>query len=290
MTFSDLKKMTPTAAMELLGSSLQEASNALYPMLIKGTTIDIDQVMDWMALSNLAQAYALSVLQDELDKVGGTAQLRPLANAAIQLYQDAAGMEGPCYSVLDNQYPEAYELTEDMYGRDDDDSDLTDGEGEALDDLLREVREAGLLEDFEDLHITAMDADDEPDLPDDQRMICYDDKVAVYLSAVKKALVAAGHMNEDMVLVLSAGPGSAEGYCDEDDADEFEAVDLNELEAGDAMVVKALIGVLEASGCLREGQHVSIGYCDGDADEDEPDAVAMAAFQTRGGKTLVVFS
>lgn len=317
MTFSDLKKMTPAAAMDLLSNNLQEISDTFYPMLIKGETPDIDQVLDWLSMSSLAATYALSVLQSELDKTGGTELLRPLAHAAIQLYQDAVWMEGPCYGILNDLFPSAYKLAKSTIGSDNEyeceedvPSELTDSEQEALDALSRQVEQAGLLNEGEELYISVMDMTTDVDLPDGQRLLHYDDKVAACLDVVKKRLVNAGHMGDTMFLVLSAGPSESEancegcdgcngeacvgwnecdgcsGHCADDDA--FEMVDLTDLEPPIAKVAKSLMDVLNEAGLLGDDKEASIGYMDtGSAEEDGP---AIATFFGRDGKALMILA
>lgn len=67
MTYNDLKKLNSNAAMELLTDKMKEARDTLHPMLICGEMPEMDKLLEWMNLASLSKAFALSVLQEEVE-------------------------------------------------------------------------------------------------------------------------------------------------------------------------------------------------------------------------------
>ena len=110
MTYNDLKKLNLNAAMELLTDKMKEARDTLHPMLICGEMPEMDKLLEWMNLASLSKAFALSVLQEEVEATGDTGRLRPAGHAAIQLYQDAEWLEGPSRGCIEGMFQGASDV------------------------------------------------------------------------------------------------------------------------------------------------------------------------------------
>ena len=297
MTYNDLKKLNSNAAMELLTDKMKEARDTLHPMLICGEMPEMDKLLEWMNLASLSKAFALSVLQEEVEATGDTGRLRPAGHAAIQLYQDAEWLEGPSRGCIEGMFQGASDVIDCLFDDEEDEPDYPEEMNAALSDLQKAVEEANLLEEGEMLCVAAIDSGSEPEIFEGQRLISYDDKIAVYMEAAKKAMIAAGAIAEDMELVLIAGLMSdADDDCCCGCIDEvLTMVNLENLAGDDAKAAYAMADILEQAGCLTDGRDLVVGYLedaeeedDEEPDEDAPEAVLSLTW--RDGRTLVVMA
>lgn len=126
-----------------------------------------------------------------------------------------------------------------------------------LDSLAEEVREAGLMEEGENLQLTILSPGEDLEIDEDQRLICYDDKVGDRVEALKDILVDAGMIEGDCEIALLAGPGGGCEDCDED-GPEIELLDMADLEDGEAEAVKAMADLLVAAGMMGPDQDICI--------------------------------
>ena len=302
MTFSDLKKLNPNAAMELLTDKMDAVRKVLNPMLICGDTPEMETLLDWLNLSELSKAFALSILQDEVNATGSTGRLRPAGHAALQMYQDAEWISGPVHDIIDEMYSGAKSLVDCMFN-DGDPNDQPDKEcpdvDEAVETLQSAVEDSGLLEEGEGLYIAAVEDGTDIELAAGQRLITYGDDIAVYMEEAKAALVEAGAIEPDMELILIGDANAA----DDDDCytmdDILSIADPEDMNEDDACLVSSIMDILEKSGYVKPDHPPVVGYLqhgdsdncdceDDDADEDEPSAVIYLMKQD--GEVFVIMS
>lgn len=127
----------------------------------------------------------------------------------------------------------------------------------AMYDLTRAIREAGLLEEGEDLCISVVDAGTEPDIEEGQRLICYDAEIGEHVEILKEVLVEAGLVKEDQEIVLLAGTGF-DNEGEDEDGPGIELVDMADLEDGEAEAVKNMADLLVAAGMMHPDQDICI--------------------------------
>lgn len=252
MTFSDWKSMDTTAAMELLSAKLRKASDTLHPKLLQGEVPDVDTLLEWASLAALSKAFALSVLQAEVEETGGTGRLRPTGHAALQLYEDADWLQAPAYGCIDGTFPAASDLVDSFFKEVD---GLPQEAEDAMDELLEVVQEDGLLDIGEALHIFVSEAGD-VELGEGCRPLARTDKVALYAEVAKDALVRAGMMGDGDVLVLATGPS------DEDERDGC-PIELTGLSEEEARLVAEVAGPLFEAGLLGGTGELAITREDG---------------------------
>ena len=216
MTFSDLKKLNSNSAMELLTDKMDAVRKVLNPMLICGDTPEMETLLDWLHLSELSKAFALSVLQDEINATGNTGRLRPAGHAALQMYQDAEWISEPVRDLIDEIYSGAKSLVDCMFNDKDPNNQPDDdcsGVEDAIENLQSAVEDSGLLEEGEGLYIAAVENGVAIELAAGQRLITYGNDIVAYMDEAKAALLGAGAIESDMELILI---GDANAAADDD--------------------------------------------------------------------------
>ena len=250
MKYSDLRKMDTMEALALLARKLEENSECITPIAAMTDDQEMDKALERLTLVNLAEAFGLTVLQAELERTGRDEQMSELAEAAM--------------AVLDAAY------------------DLSDDIGELEGDLFAEataLAEGGLLTPGEQLYIVHGDTIIDGDLEAGQRLIAYDAPVGELVTALRDAMLEAGHIGEGQDIFLVAGAA--------EDEPGIVIVNLEDLEGDDAEMANALIGYLKAIGEIESSSDCMIGVGVDDFGSME-DSSAIAIVRGKDGRYIMV--
>lgn len=278
MTMSYLKKLSVEDALTMLAEKLNDA---LKPVE-RGDNLSLDAQLELDGLATLCRTYALDAAQGELTAAGEPGSI---CDTAAGLFILAESVKEHLDERMVDAYSDAIALMNNV---------MDDWAAEAaLNELDDAVRAAGLLGDGEDLYCMAIGENDEiPELEDDQRVIpvSMDDETLVEcLEDAEDALVEAGQMDTDEILLLIAGPAqeageniihlltweddeefgddqeivllAGTGFDDEgedEDGPGIELVDMADLEDGEAEAVKNMADLLVAAGMMHPDQDICI--------------------------------
>ena len=156
---------------------------------------------------------------------------------------------------------------------------MTDAEVEAMQAVGKALAEGGLLTPGEQLYIVHGDTIIDGDLEAGQRLIAYDAPVGELVTALRDAMLEAGHIGEGQDIFLVAGAA--------EDEPGIEIVNLEDLEGDDAEMANALIGYLKAIGEIESSSDCMIGVGVDDFGSME-DSSAIAIVRGKDGRYIMV--
>lgn len=157
--------------------------------------------------------------------------------------------------------------------------EMTDAEVEAMQAVGKALAEGGLLTPGEQLYIVHGDTIIDGDLEAGQRLIAYDAPVGELVTALRDAMLEAGHIGEGQDIFLVAGAA--------EDEPGIEIVNLEDLEGDDAEMANALIGYLKAIGEIESSSDCMIGVGVDDFGSME-DSSAIAIVRGKDGRYIMV--
>ena len=288
MKYSDLRKMDTMEALALLARKLEENSECITPIAAMTDDQEMDKALERLTLVNLAEAFGLTVLQAELERTGRDEQMSELAEAAMAVLDAAYDLSDDIGELEGDLFAEAMELVDEDFddGFEDDDFDddeenveMTDAEVEAMQAVGKALAEGGLLTPGEQLYIVHGDTIIDGDLEAGQRLIAYDAPVGELVTALRDAMLEAGHIGEGQDIFLVAGAA--------EDEPGIEIVNLEDLEGDDAEMANALIGYLKAIGEIESSSDCMIGVGVDDFGSME-DSSAIAIVRGKDGRYIMV--
>ena len=284
MKYSDLRKMDTMEALALLARKLEENSECITPIAAMTDDQEMDKALERLTLVNLAEAFGLTVLQAELERTGRDEQMSELAEAAMAVLDAAYDLSDDIGELEGDLFAEAMELVDDGFEDDDFDDDeenveMTDAEVEAMQAVGKALAEGGLLTPGEQLYIVHGDTIIDGDLEAGQRLIAYDAPVGELVTALRDAMLEAGHIGEGQDIFLVAGAA--------EDEPGIEIVNLEDLEGDDAEMANALIGYLKAIGEIESSSDCMIGVGVDDFGSME-DSSAIAIVRGKDGRYIMV--
>ena len=212
-------------------------------------------------------------------------------DAAYDLSDDIGELEGDLFAeameLVDEDDESDFDDDEDFDdGFEDDDFDddeenveMTDAEVEAMQAVGKALAEGGLLTPGEQLYIVHGDTIIDGDLEAGQRLIAYDAPVGELVTALRDAMLEAGHIGEGQDIFLVAGAA--------EDEPGIEIVNLEDLEGDDAEMANALIGYLKAIGEIESSSDCMIGVGVDDFGSME-DSSAIAIVRGKDGRYIMV--
>lgn len=297
MKYSDLRKMNTMEALVLLARKLEENSECITPIAAMTDDHEIDKALERLTLVNLAEAFGLTVLQVELERTGRDEQLSELAEAAVEVVNAAYDLSDDIGELEGDLFTEAMELVDGDDESDFDDEDFDDGfEGEDFDDdgeyvemtdaevetmqaVGKALAEGGLLTPGEQLYIVHGDTATDGNLEAGQRLIAYDAPVGELVTALRDAMLEAGHIGEGQEIFLAAGTI--------EDEPGIRIVSLEDLEGDDAELASALIGQLKIIGEIKDASDCMIGV-GVDSFGSMEDSYAIAIVRSKDGRYIMV--
>lgn len=298
MKYSDLRNMDPMEALAQLASKLEENSECITPIAAMRDNYEMDKVLERLTLVNLAEAFGLTVLQAELERTGRDEQMNELAEAAMAVLDAAYDLSDDIGELEGDLFTEAMKLVDEYDESDfDDDEDfddgfedgdfdddgeyveMTDAEVEAMQAVGKALAEGGLLTPGEQLYIVHGDPIGDGDLEAGQRLIAYDAPVGELVTALRDAMLEAGHIGEGQEIFLVAGTI--------EDEPGGRIVSLEDLEGDDAELASALIGQLKTIGEIKDASDCMIGVgVDGFSGMEDSSAIAVV--RNRDGRYIMV--
>lgn len=298
MKYSDLRNMDPMEALAQLASKLEENSECITPIAAMRDNHEMDKALERLTLVNLAEAFGLTVLQAELERTGRDEQMSELAEAAMAVLDAAYDLSDDIGELEGDLFTEAMKLVDEYDESDfDDDEDfddgfedsnfdddgeyveMTDAEVEAMQAVGKALAEGGLLTPGEQLYIVHGDLIGDGDLEAGQRLIAYDAPVGELVTALRDAMLEAGHIGEGQDIFLVAGTA--------EDEPGIEIVNLEDLDGDDAEMANALIGYLKAIGEIESSSDCMIGVGVDDFGSME-DSSAIAIVRGKDGRYIIV--
>lgn len=288
MKYSDLRNMDPMEALAQLASKLEENSECITPIAAMRDNYEMDKVLERLTLVNLAEAFGLTVLQAELERTGRDEQMSELAEAAMAVLDAAYDLSDDIGELEGDLFTEAMKLVDEYDESDFEDSnfdddgeyvEMTDAEVEAMQAVGKALAEGGLLTPGEQLYIVHDDLIGDGDLEAGQRLIAYDAPVGELVTALRDAMLEAGHIGEGQDIFLVAGTA--------EDEPGIEIVNLEDLEGDDAEMANALIGYLKAIGEIESSSDCMIGVGVDDFGSME-DSSAIAIVRGKDGRYIMV--
>ena len=283
MKYSDLRKMDTMEALALLARKLEENSECITPIAAMTDDQEMDKALERLTLVNLAEAFGLTVLQAELERTGRDEQMSELAEAAMAVLDAAYDLSDDIGELEGDLFAEAMELVdeddESDFDDDEENVEMTDAEVEAMQAVGKALAEGGLLTPGEQLYIVHGDTIIDGDLEAGQRLIAYDAPVGELVTALRDAMLEAGHIGEGQDIFLVAGAA--------EDEPGIEIVNLEDLEGDDAEMANALIGYLKAIGEIESSSDCMIGVGVDDFGSME-DSSAIAIVRGKDGRYIMV--
>lgn len=298
MKYSDLRKMDTMEALALLARKLEENSECITPIAAMTDDQEMDKALERLTLVNLAEAFGLTVLQAELERTGRDEQMSELAEAAMAVLDAAYDLSDDIGELEGDLFAEAMELVDeddesdfdddedfddgfedDDFDDDEENVEMTDAEVEAMQAVGKALAEGGLLTPGEQLYIAHGDTIIDGDLEAGQRLIAYDAPVGELVTALRDAMLEAGHIGEGQDIFLVAGAA--------EDEPGIEIVNLEDLEGDDAEMANALIGYLKAIGEIESSSDCMIGVGVDDFGSME-DSSAIAIVRGKDGRYIMV--
>lgn len=142
MKFSDLEKMSPRSALEMLKQKMQEVRPVANEMALQVHEADMDLLMENVSLSFMAETFAMKFLQEEIDNTPVENDLSALSKLAKSVREEATWLFGACCMFQRQLFPDAYEVVDEVYVE----TPFSQQEFNIAEDICKAVADAELMD------------------------------------------------------------------------------------------------------------------------------------------------